>query len=127
MNRNTRPRHPSTIWTDIKKDMEFAIIDGRYKSACKMPSISEVAELYLCGKSTAQKVLDEMCKEGTIIKRRGVGYFVKPLIRKEILEKNMDKWEKELTHSINDACLLGVNMETLEKLIGDKIKTIYSR
>lgn len=117
----------SKIWTDIKKQIEFAIIDGTYKNACKMPSIAEVAEIYSCGKSTAQKVLEEMYNEGIITKQKGVGYFVKPFVREKLLEKYMNVWETELNHSIKEAYLLGVDINTLENIIVDKIKTIYSR
>ena len=123
----SKSTHPSTVWADIKKQIEFAIIDGTYKNACKMPSIAEVAEIYSCGKSTAQKVLEEMYNEGIITKQKGVGYFVKPFVREKLLEKYMNVWETELNHSIKEAYLLGVDIKTLESIIVDKIKTIYSR
>lgn len=119
--------HPNTIWIDIKKQIEFAIINGTYKSADKMPSITEVAELYDCGKSTAQKVLEEMFNEGYITKQKGVGYFVKPFVRDKLIDKYMKIWEQDLSHSISDAKLLNVNIETLEKFFADKVSAIYSR
>lgn len=115
--------HPSTIWTDIKKQIEFAIINGTYKNACKMPSISELAEEYACGKSTAQKVLEEMYKEGIVTKQKGVGYFVKPFVQEHLIEKYTGIWKNDLTQSIREANLLGIKADTLKKyilkLIGD--------
>jgi len=115
--------HPRTIWIDIKKQIEFAIINGIYKNACKMPSISELSEEFSCGKSTAQKVLEEMYKEGTVTKQKGVGYFVKPFVREKLIEKYTGTWENDLIQNIKEAKSLGIEVEILKtsvlKMIGD--------
>lgn len=117
--------HPSTIWVDIKRKIEFAIINGKYKNACKMPSISELAEEYACGKSTAQKILEEMYKEGIVTKQKGVGYFVKPFVRDQLIKKYTGIWENNLMQSIKEASLLGIEAETLKNRILEMIGNSY--
>jgi len=114
------------MWLEIKKNLELEIIHETYKGTEKMPSIMEVTELYACGTSTAQKVLDVMCKEGTITKRKGVGYFVKPFIRSELFKRHINKWECEMVENIENAYILGIDAISLEKSIGIKIEDIYS-
>lgn len=119
--------HPSSVvWLDIKKQMEFGIIDGIYQTSEKVLSISEMASAYSCGKSTAQKVLEEMFDEGVLTKEKGRGYFVKPFAKERLIEKYVNVWEKELANSIKEAHFLGVDIKVLEKMITDTIKAIYS-
>lgn len=124
MRKNTPP---ATIWMDIKKRIEFAIMDGTFKNASKIPSIAELAEEYCCAKSTAHKVLEEMYHEGIVTKQKGVGYFVKPYVKEKLLDKYMNELETELARNIKEAQLLGIGINTLEKLIIDKITSVYSQ
>ncbi len=119
--------HPNIIWVDIKKEIEYAIINGTYKSASKMPSISEVSDKYSCGKSTAQKVLEEMFNDGIITKTKGVGYFVKPYAKDILFEKYMNILQSELNQSIQTSLLLGLKEEQLKNKINDIISEVYSR
>ena len=48
-------KHPNTKWEEIKNDIEIDIINDKYKSAEKVPSISVLGEIYNIGRSTAKK------------------------------------------------------------------------
>lgn len=123
MNKNAQ----SVIWLEIKNDLELKIINGTYKSAGRMPSISELTEIYSCGDSTAQKVLESLCAEGLLTKKRGIGYFVKPLCREKLINKHMEALENRIMRLIKEAHLLEVDRGTLEELIDKHISFNYSQ
>lgn len=68
--------HPSTVWEPIRNEMIAALISGSLCKGDKVSSISETAEKYHCGRSTAQKVLESLAEEGIFRKIHGKGYFV---------------------------------------------------
>lgn len=113
MNKNAQ----SVIWLDIKNDLELKIINGTYKSAGRMPSISELTEIYSCGDSTAQKVLESLYIEGLLTKKRGIGYFLKPLCRDKLVTKHMEMLEKDIEKIVRKASMLNVDGGILVSLI----------
>lgn len=115
------------MWLEIKKQLELAIIKGTYKSAEKFPSINEIKDLYSCGNSTAQKVLNAMYSEGIITKQKGIGYFVKPFVQKQLLEKYVAEWEKRFIQDINEAKLLNISRTSMEGIFEEQTLSIYSR
>ncbi len=123
MNKNAQ----SVIWLDIKNDLEIKIINGTYKSAGRMPSISELTEIYSCGDSTAQKVLESLCAEGLLTKKRGIGYFLKPLCRDKLVSKHMAMLEKRIENMIKEAHALNMDKGTLISLIDKYTCSVYSR
>lgn len=116
----------SVIWLEIKNDLELKIINGTYKIAGRMPSISELTELYSCGDSTAQKILESLYAEGLLTKKRGIGYFVKPLCREKLIEKHMKALESLVTKLVEEAHTLGIDKNTLIELIDKQIYSTYS-
>lgn len=119
-------KHPNTLWLTIQRKLEVDIINGKYKSAEKVPSINELAEIYGIGQSTAKKVLENMFQEGTITKQRGVGYFVKPFTRDKLKEKHMKELEDGLNKYIYIAKQLEIPEDVLKVILSKKIKGIYS-
>lgn len=119
--------HNNKIWLDIKSKIEYMIICGNLKVGEKVPSITEASVLFDCGKSTAQKVLDELCDEGIIQKKRGVGYFLKPYAREQILEKYKERWGynlEKIVSEINELHLDSDDIEEIETLLNGIISSI---
>lgn len=122
--------HPKTVWKFIKDDLELKIIKGELRNADKVPSIAELAEEYNVSKTTAQKTLEDMYNDGTITKRKGIGYFVIPYTKKRLLVKH----KQELMTMVND-CLsyadkLGMCSDDFEKfkeILKNCINDISSR
>lgn len=123
MNKGTQ----SVIWLDIKNDLELKIINGTYKSAGRMPSISELTEIYSCGDSTAQKVLEFLCTEGILTKKRGIGYFVKPLCRDRLATKHLELLEGQVEKIVKEAKVLDMDKKTFTLLIEKYANAIYSQ
>lgn len=126
-------------WLDIKEKMEADIANETYKSYIavtndqhetikipnRMPSIAEVADIYGCGKSTAQKVLDELCNDGILVRKKGVGYFIKPLIKNKLKEKQLQTIENTFLQAATTAKNLKVDSDTLRNLFDACVSKVY--
>lgn len=93
----------------IKHELELKIIRGEYRAGERIPPVRRIAEIYNVGTSTAIKTLALMCSEGTIYQRRGVGYFVKPFIKEDLLEKHKKNLEKILVNSFEYAEMINAD------------------
>lgn len=118
-------KHPKTLWETIKFKLEVKIINGTYKSADKVPSMSELSEMYGIGKSTAKKVLESLYNEGVITKKRGVGYFVKPLMKNKLKSKHLKRLDSGLKEYISMAKEMDIEEEILKDKIMNIIHEIY--
>lgn len=121
MTKTNSTHNRSSIWLDIKDDFELKIIRGVYKSASRVPSITELAEQYSCGESTAQKVLESLCKEDVLTKKRGVGYFLKPFCKDKLIIKHKTTLQMDLQKVVWRAKLLGLNHEELGALFNQQV------
>lgn len=52
--------------------------------------------------------------EGTITKQKGIGYFVKPFVQKQLLEKYIAEWRNRFIQDINEIKLLNVSCKSRE-------------
>lgn len=109
------------VWIEIKKNIEIKIIKGEYKAGQQIPTIIEIAEKYNIGKSTAAKILDRLSNDGTIIKKVGIGSFVKPFVREQLLEKHKRYFNEETENLIKKALVLDID----KKYVIDKIEKTW--
>ena len=63
------------------------ILAGSYKADDRIPSVREYAVMLEVNTNTAVKTYELLAREGIIYNRRGLGYFVHPDGRKEILKR----------------------------------------
>ena len=61
------------------------ILAGTYKDDDRIPSVREYAVLLEVNTNTAVKAYDELARANIIYNKRGLGYFVTPGARNEIL------------------------------------------
>ena len=90
-------------WQSVKNDLELKIIRGEYKAGERIPPVRKIAEIYDIGTSTATKTLSQLCEDGTIYQRRGVGYFVKPYVREKLIAEHKRRLEKIILNSLDYA------------------------
>lgn len=117
--------HPNMMWVAIKEDLELKIIQGDISAGDRMLSITELADMYDVSKSTAQKVLESMAEEDVLVKRRGIGFFVKPYMKDYIRQKHIDKL-KNLINDVSEYAgylsLTDEELQKLEKIINESIQ-----
>ncbi len=114
----------ANLWLFVKRDIETKIITGEYEAGQKIPTIVELVEQYGIGKTTAQKIINALYDEGTIIKKVGIGCFVKPFVKEKLLEQHGKELKQQAVNIVEEAYLLGFNKEYIMKLIDELWDTI---
>lgn len=118
-------KHPSTIWEQIKEEIIAMIITGELRNGDKVTSIAETAGKYKCGKSTAQKVLENLCEEGVLYKEHGRGFFVNgdgDKMRKELEKEYLDEMNKILLKYISKGKKIGMTNEQIIEEVESMLK-----
>lgn len=105
------------IFETIKREIELDIISEKYKNADKLPSIAELSTMYNIGKSTAQKILETLCKENIITKQRGVGYFVLPFVRPKLIRKYVHILQENVYEMLKLSENIGISEDELLSII----------
>lgn len=110
----------NNIWLAVKSDIEAKIITGKYAVGHKIPTIVELMEQYNIGKTTAQKIINALYNDGIIVKKVGIGCFVKPFVKERLFEHHERDLEDRAKSTIEEACLLGHDKQHVIKLIDEK-------
>ena len=71
------------------------ILSGVYKDDDRIPSVREYAVLLEVNTNTAVKAYEQLSREEVIYNKRGLGYFVTPGARKQILKARKKAFMKE--------------------------------
>lgn len=97
-------------WLNVKNDIELKIISGEFSAGDRIPPIRKIAAIYDIGTTTAAKVMERLCNDGTIYKRRGVGYFVKPYTKDRLCAEHKKNLEKIIINAFEYADVIGVDI-----------------
>lgn len=111
--KNVGENQSPTLWLDIKADIETKILYGTYAAGERIPSTRKIAQYYGIGQSTAQRVLNALLREGIVESKSGIGFFVKPYIREQLVSKKKQALEKKLIELIDEATLLDVDFMSM--------------
>ena len=71
------------------------ILSGKYQDDDRIPSVREYAVLLEVNTNTAVKAYDELARANIIYNKRGLGYFVTPGAKKQILKTRKTEFMKE--------------------------------
>lgn len=113
------------IWFDVKREIEIDIINGKYSTGEKLPSIKQFAEIYNIGVTTTQKVFDELVRDGVVYKKWGVGFFVKPYVITELLNTHKIEWERMTLNGLQYAKRIGMSEDDVIERYKKIIETVY--
>ena len=92
------------------------ILAGTYKEDDRIPSVREYAVLLQVNTNTAVKAYDELARANIIYNKRGLGYFVTPGAKKQILKERKQEFMKErLPELFRQMRLLGIGIEEVSK------------
>ena len=88
------------------------ILSGVYQDDDRIPSVREYAVLLEVNTNTAVKAYEQLAREEVIYNKRGLGYFVTPGAKKQILKARKKEFMKErLPEFFRQMKLLGINKE----------------
>ena len=71
------------------------ILAGTYKDDDRIPSVREYAVMLEVNANTVVKAYDELSRANIIYNKRGLGYFVTPGAKKQILKERKQEFMKE--------------------------------
>ena len=71
------------------------ILAGKYKDDDRIPSVREYAVLLEVNTNTAVKAYEQLAREEIIYNKRGLGYFVTPGAKKQIMKERKKEFMKE--------------------------------
>ena len=91
------------------------ILAGKYKDDDRIPSVREYAVMLEVNANTAVKAFDELSRANIIYNKRGLGYFVTPGAKKQILKERKQEFMKErLPELFRQMQLLDITLEDVK-------------
>ena len=91
------------------------ILADKYKDDDRIPSVREYAVLLEVNTNTAVKSYDELSRANIIYNKRGLGYFVAPGAKKQILKERKREFMKQrLPELFRQMQLLGITLEDVK-------------
>lgn len=105
------------IYEQIENQIREEVLEGRLLPGTQLPSIRALARELKVGVITSKRAYDDLCEEGMLISRAGIGVFVAQLDYKKIQEKHRELLIEQLADVKNYADSIGVGEEELTKLL----------
>ena len=91
------------------------ILSGKYRDDDRIPSVREYAVLLEVNTNTAVKAYEQLAREEIIYNKRGLGYFVTPGAKKQIMKARKKDFMKErLPELFRQMRLLGITLEDVK-------------
>ena len=91
------------------------ILAGKYKDDDRIPSVREYAVLLEVNTNTAVKAYEQLAREEIIYNKRGLGYFVTPGAKKQIMKERKQEFMKErLPELFRQMQLLDITLEDVK-------------
>ena len=98
------------------------ILSGVYQDDDRIPSVREYAVLLEVNTNTAVKAYEQLAREEVIYNKRGLGYFVTPGAKKQILKVRKQEFMKEkLPELFRQMQLLGITLEDVKDVYEDEL------
>ena len=92
------------------------ILTGTYKDDERIPSVREYAVLLEVNTNTAVKAYEQLARENIIYNKRGMGYYVTPGAREQILQERRKAFlGNTLPEVFQQMKLLGLGMKDVEQ------------
>ena len=92
------------------------ILAGKFKDDDRIPSVREYAVMLEVNANTAVKAFDELSRANIIYNKRGLGYFVTPGAKKQILKERKQEFMKErLPELFRQMQLLDITIDDVAK------------
>ena len=91
------------------------ILADKYQDDDRIPSVREYSVLLEVNTNTAVKAYEQLAREEIIYNKRGLGYFVTPGAKKQILKARKREFMKErLPELFRQMQLLGITLEDVK-------------
>ena len=103
------------IYIQMADRLMDEILADKFKDDDRIPSVREYAVLLEVNTNTAVKAYDELSRANVIYNKRGLGYFVTPGAKNQILKERTRAFMKErLPELFRQMRLLGITLEDVK-------------
>jgi DNA-binding transcriptional regulator YhcF (GntR family) len=103
------------IYIQMADRLMDEILADKYKDDERIPSVREYAVLLEVNTNTAFKAYDELARANIIYNKRGLGFFVTPGAKQQILKERKREFMKErLPELFRQMKLLGITLEDVK-------------
>ena len=97
------------------------ILAGTYRGDDRIPSVPDYAVMLGVHPNTAVKTYELLAREGVIYNRRGMGYYVSPDARQQILERRRAEFrEQTLPELFRQMRLLDIDIAEIDRAWAEK-------
>ena len=104
------------IYIQMADRLMDEILADKYKDDDRIPSVREYAVLLEVNTNTAVKAYDELSRANVIYNKRGLGYFVTPGAKKQILTERKKEFMKErLPELFRQMRLLDIDIKDVDE------------
>ncbi|MGY1644176.1 GntR family transcriptional regulator [Geodermatophilus sp. SYSU D00703] len=106
------------IFRQVAAQIENAVVDGSLPEESQAPSSNELAAFHRINPATAAKGLNQLVANGVLYKRRGVGMFVAPGAREQLLKRRRSEFADQYVRPLMaEAHKLGISTRELSAMI----------
>ena len=97
------------------------ILASTYRADDRIPSVREYAVMLGVNTNTAVKTYELLAREGVIYNKRGMGYYVSPDARQQILERRRAEFrEQTLPELFRQMRLLDIDIAEIDRAWAEK-------
>jgi DNA-binding transcriptional regulator YhcF (GntR family) len=108
------------IYLQLRRHIEELILNGHLKEEEAIPSIRIMARDYSINPLTVGNALSALMEEGILYKKRGVGIFVTPGARQQIIiDRSGDFIEEKLKPILQMARQLELPRDNIQEIINE--------
>ena len=109
------------IFRQIAVGIEDAVVDGSLAEESQAPSSNELAAFHRINPATAAKGLAQLVADGVLYKRRGVGMFVAPGAREQLLKRRRSEFANQyVAPLLAEARKLGIPAADVSRMLTEQ-------
>ena len=109
------------LFLQIAENVEDSILDGSLQEDSRAPSTNELAAFYRINPATAAKGVNMLVEKGVLAKRRGIGMFVEPGARAQLLADRRAAFaDRYIQPLLAEARTLGLTADDLAQLVRER-------
>ena len=107
-----------SIYLKIGEMIETDILRGILLEEERAPSTNELAKIYAINPATAAKGINMLVDSGILYKKRGIGMFVAPGAKEQILKRRREEFYNHFVKKLlQEAASIGLNKEQVIQMI----------
>jgi len=109
------------LFLQIAESVEDQIVDGSLAEESRAPSTNELAAFHRINPATAAKGISMLVDKGVLYKQRGIGMFVSPGARRQLLAERRTAFADRFVEPLlAEARTLGLGPDDLTDLIRER-------